>query len=214
VVTGDVFDEPANTREAILAATYRSLRKHGYADLTIQRIGDELDRSPSLIYHHYEDKDALVLACLESLLDHFESELGGEGVDEPRERLEDVLEWWFGTNGDEEWQAFVTTMLELRTRSIHDPDYRTHFTRSDRVFGESVAEIVRAGIETGEFRECDPDAVAETLQTTILGSVLRLASGDDDTWLGTVHAELGTYLEARVYPEGEPESGADPSRSH
>ncbi|MBZ6494064.1 TetR/AcrR family transcriptional regulator [Natrinema longum] len=198
-MTIDVFDDPADTREEILAATYHSLRDHGYAGLTIQTIGEKLDRSPSLIYHHYEDKDALVLACLEYLLEYFQDELGQGSVDEPRARLEELLEWWFAMDQEEEWGAFVTTILELRSQAVHDPAYREHFTRSDRLFSESITAVLQAGIDDGAFRECDPEAVAETLQTTVLGTVLRRSSTEGDDWLGGVHDELNNYLRTRVY---------------
>ncbi|TMT87106.1 TetR/AcrR family transcriptional regulator [Haloterrigena sp. H1] len=197
----DIFDDPATTREEILAATYRSLRRHGYADLTIQKIGDELEQSPSLIYHHYEDKDALVLACLEYLLDHFEDELGRGSIEDPRERLEGLLDWGFGSAMSDEWQAFMQTVLELRVQAIHDAAYREHFTRSDRVFTESIASIIRAGVASGEFRDCDPAAVAEMLQLLYFGRALRLASTADDLeeWAADVQLEIQKYLETRVY---------------
>jgi len=200
-VNNEIFDEPATTREEILAATYRSLRRHGYANLTIQKIGDELEQSPSLIYHHYEDKDALVLACLEYLLDHFEAELGRGPIEDPRKRLEGLLDWSFGTEMTDEWQAFMQTVLELRVQAIHDPAYRDHFTRSDRIFTESIASIIRAGVESGEFRECEPTAVAETLQLLFFGRVLRLSSTDGglEEWAVDVQGEVQQYLETRVY---------------
>ncbi|WP_226007487.1 TetR/AcrR family transcriptional regulator [Natrinema salinisoli] len=194
----DVFDDPTDTCEKILAATYRSLNEHGYADLTMQTIGDELEQSPSLVYHHYENKDALVLACLEYLLEQFESEFGNDAVDDPKGRLEEILEWWFATDVDDEWHGFLTTILELRARAVHDSEYREHFTRSDRIFKESLATVLRAGINSGAFLECDPDAVAETLQTVFIGTVLRRSSTDDDEWLANIHTELINYLDSAV----------------
>lgn len=199
-VSSDIFENPVNTREEILAATYRTLRDRGYADLTMQAIGEELDQSPSLVYHHYEDKDALVLACLEYLLEHFRDEYSYETIDDPRERLEEVVDWCFGTaDADDDRQPFVRTVLELRVQAIHDPAYRAHFTRSDQVFAETIAAIIRAGIDTGDFRECDPNAVAETLQTVFFGMISRLFSTDADGWAEAVSNEVELYLDSRVY---------------
>jgi AcrR family transcriptional regulator len=200
-VPSDVFDDPTDTREKILAATYRCLNEHGYADLTMQAIGDELEQSPSLVYHHYENKDALVLACLEYLLEQFESEFGDDTVDDPKQRLEELLEWWFATDVDDEWHGFLTTILELRARAVHDSEYREHFTRSDRIFKESLATVLRAGIDSGAFRECDPDAIAETLQTVFIGTVLRRSSTDDDEWLRGIQAGMNSLLISRVYAD-------------
>ncbi|VTT87832.1 Transcriptional regulator, TetR family [Halorubrum sp. DM2] len=71
----DPFAEPSDTRQAILGAAFRALCEHGYANVTIQRIGDEFDKSPSLVYHHYDGKDELLIDLLEYLLDQFEASI-------------------------------------------------------------------------------------------------------------------------------------------
>ncbi|MEF8774483.1 MAG: helix-turn-helix domain-containing protein, partial [Halobacteriales archaeon] len=59
----ELFDADAeDTDEALMAATYRALCEHGYADLTIQQIGAEFEKSTSLLYHHYDGKDELLVA--------------------------------------------------------------------------------------------------------------------------------------------------------
>ncbi|OYR59012.1 TetR family transcriptional regulator [Halorubrum ezzemoulense] len=77
------FAEPTNTREAILGAAFRALRKHGYASVTIQRIGDEFDKSPSLVYHHYDGKDDLLVDLMGFLLDEFEASISDSGDPPP-----------------------------------------------------------------------------------------------------------------------------------
>ena len=85
----DPFAEPSNTRQAILGAAFRALCEHGYANVTIQRIGDEFDKSPSLVYHHYDGKDDLLIDLLGFLLDEFEASIadgaGAESSDEGAE---------------------------------------------------------------------------------------------------------------------------------
>ncbi|QCC59897.1 TetR/AcrR family transcriptional regulator [Natrinema thermotolerans] len=196
-----VFSDPDGTREQILAATYRVLCDQGYANLTISAIGEEFEKSPSLVYQHYDSKDDLVLECLEFLLDHFEGKLKHDGIDDPSDQLEEVLDWWFTPAVDDKRMAFVSAMFELRIQAIHDPAFQEHFTRSDRLFGESIATGIRAGIDAGDFPECDPDAVAETIQSTIIGAGLRRSSTDSDEWLGQVHDELEKYLQIRVCAE-------------
>ena len=197
-MTRDPFSDPSGTREEILAATYRSLQEHGYSDLTIDKIGAEFDKSQSLIYHHYDGKDALVLECLEFLLDDYE-ETVAESVDDPRAHLEDLLDQFLRAGIETEQQRLAASLFELRAQAAHDDDYREHFTRSDRVFEAGIAAIVREGIDRGAFRDCDPDAVATTLLTTITGAIVRRSTADDEAWLADVRQELEAYLEARVY---------------
>ena len=195
------FNEPEGTREEILAATYRALCEHGYADLTISRIGEEFEKSPSLIYHHYESKDELVLECLEFMLDRFEHR-ATDDVDQPRERLEEFFEWVLEPNVRTERQQFIALLVELRSLASRDEDYRQHFLRSDHVFEQYLSDLIYSGIEQGEFRECDPERVAACIVTTLAGVMLRRSTHDPDSaWLKDVRREVHAYLELRVYHE-------------
>ena len=164
----DPFAEPSNTREAILGAAFRALRKHGYASVTIQRIGDEFDKSPSLVYHHYDGKDDLLIDLMGFLLDAFEASVaagretegeaagGAEAPEMPRgeafersarEQLDTYLTAAVDPASLDQAYApdarFVTVMTELRSQAANDEAYREHFDRSDRVFGEYLERLVR-----------------------------------------------------------------------
>jgi AcrR family transcriptional regulator len=195
-VKQDPFDDPDGTREEILAATYRALYKHGYSDLTVQRIGDEFEQSTSLLYYHYENKDELILEMLEFLLDAFEERLTAGDITEPRDHLETFLEEMCDTATE---QSHLEALLELRARATHEKQYQQHFNRSDRFFESYLSDVIRAGIEAGEFRDVDPDAVATTLITFLNGIVLYHSMDDSEEWIERARAELLTYLEQRLY---------------
>ncbi|KOX96151.1 TetR family transcriptional regulator [Halorubrum sp. ASP121] len=175
----DPFAEPSNTRQAILGAAFRALCEHGYANVTIQRIGDEFDKSPSLVYHHYDGKDDLLLDLLGFLLDQFEASVADGSLAEPaddaaaaaadevpemppeafdrsaREQLDDYLTAVVDPASLDDPYApderFVTVMTELRAQAASDEAYRDHFDRSDRVFGEYLERLVReAAAETDD----------------------------------------------------------------
>ena len=166
----DPFAEPSNTRQAILGAAFRALCEHGYANVTIQRIGDEFDKSPSLVYHHYDGKDDLLIDLLGFLLDRFEASIADGAVAEPtdepaagagdlpemapeafdrsaRDQLDDYLTASVDPASLDGAYApdarFVTVMTELRSQAASDEAYRDHFDRSDRVFGEYLERLVR-----------------------------------------------------------------------
>ncbi|RQG88882.1 TetR/AcrR family transcriptional regulator [Natrarchaeobius halalkaliphilus] len=194
----DLFDEPDGTREEILAATYRALRTHGYADLTISAIGEEFEKSPSLVYRHYESKDDLVLACLAFMLERFEARMTDDEITDSRRRLEAFLHWGLDEMSSTRYR-FVTTLVELRLQATHDEAYQEHFTRSDDVFESHVVEIVQSGVDRGDFQECDPERVAAMLVTIVSGALFRRATSDSAAWPADVQAELEAYLESTVY---------------
>ncbi len=198
----EFFVDPADTREQILAATYRTLCERGYADLTISAIGEAFEKSPSLVYRHYDSKDELVLECLRYMLEEFEAELTEADLEDPRGRLEEFVGWGLG-DAPPEQRRFVSTLVELRSQAVHDEAYRAHFTRSDEVFVGYVADVIRAGIDRREFRKCDPERVAETLVTTMSGAMLRRSTCESEACLEGVRDGLEGFLAAQVYrPDG------------
>ncbi|ELZ47303.1 TetR family transcriptional regulator [Halorubrum coriense DSM 10284] len=190
----DPFAEPSDTRQAILGAAFRALCEHGYANVTIARIGDEFDKSPSLVYHHYDGKDDLLIDLLEFLLDEFEASVaGGPPEDTPeaeaatemapeaafdrsaRDQLDDYLTAAVEPAALDQTHApdarFVTVMTELRSQAANDEAYRDHFDRSDRVFGEYLERLVReaaAGTSrdgTGTAGDEEPVTAAQVAST-------------------------------------------------
>lgn len=195
----EFFEDASTTREEILAAAYEALCRHGYTDLTIEKIGEEFEKSTSLVYHHYDGKDELLLACLEYLLDRYDEAFVGPDSDGPRERLEESLAAFLVSEMPDEQFRFFRALVELRAQAAHDERYREHFTRSDRLFQADFTELIEAGVETGAFRDVDPEAVAATLQTVLAGALVRTTTSDDDEWLESVREEVTACLEARLY---------------
>lgn len=190
--------EPEGTREELMQATYRALCEYGYAELTIERIGEEFEKSVSLVYHHYDGKDELLVDFLGFMLEEFEAASDVDGDADPRERLWSALERARLGPLDEDAE-FASALTVLRVQSAHDPAYRQQFDRSDRLFRERYAEIIRSGIEQGVFREVDPESVADLLVTTIDGAILKQAT--TDLPVEPVLDELGTYVRTHLLAE-------------
>lgn len=191
--TPPFIDEPTDTREAIMVATYRALSTHGYADLTIQRIGDEFGKSKSLLYHHYDGKDDLLLDFLDFMLERFEAALPIDDHEDSMAHLKAVLDHGIlgsdpAVNGD-----FMGAMIELRAQAANDPDYRDHFTRSDRFFQERLVDVLRSGIREGVFRKVDPNRSAAFLHTMIVGAMTQRTTVDGFDG-DPLRAELQQYL--------------------
>lgn len=187
------LESPQNTREEIMRATYLALCENGYADLTIQRISDEFPKSKSLIYHHYDGKDELLLDFLQFMVDRFEETVPFENSDGADAHLRSVLDHVLVTPLPEKRREFAKAMVELRAQAAHDEQYRDHFTRNDRFFRNRIASIIESGIEEGVFREVDPEETAAFLVTVINGSMTeRVTSNQDST--GTVRDQVEAYV--------------------
>jgi AcrR family transcriptional regulator len=197
------FQDTDETHAALMRATYDALCKHGYAGLTIQRIGDEFPKSKSLIYQHYDGKDELLVAFLGFMIEHFKNEAEAPIDDETGalDQLQEHLDRLLDPSIDEERYEYMSAMTELRAQAPHDEAYRTHFTNSDQIFHEHITDIIRTGIERGEFRETDPERTAELLLTTIDGAMLRRTTTDGSVDIRAVRSELDEYIHSRLLGE-------------
>lgn len=175
-----LFDEPGDTREEIMRATYLALCRYGYAELTIERIGDEFPKSKSLIYHHYDGKDALLLDFLDFMLAGFERSVRVDEEVDPRQRLGSLVEQLFVhplTGPDLE---FTRAMVQLRAQATHDERYRAYFTRSDRFFRDLVRTIIDAGVEEGVFDPEPSSSFPTLLLAVFIGSMHRRVTVEED----------------------------------
>ncbi len=205
VTIESLFDDPDGTREEIMKATYEALCTHGYADLTIQRIGDEFPKSKSLLYHHYDSKDALLLDFLAYMLEHFETGVPREDHPDAAAHLRAVFDHVLPDELDEGRREFTSAMVELQAQAAHDPEYREHFTRSTRFFHDRFVTIIENGIEQGVFRDVDPDRVATLLMATIDGARFQRVTTEGDDDIAAVRDELQAYVETRLHVDGESE---------
>ncbi|WP_440989351.1 TetR/AcrR family transcriptional regulator [Haloarchaeobius baliensis] len=188
-----------DTRAAIMRATYDALTSHGYANLTIQRIADEFEKSKSLLYHHYDGKDDLLVDFLRFMLEHWEAKAECREGQDPRVRLEALLDRVAAVELDEETAAFTAAMEELRGQAPHDAAYREQFTEHDRALRERFAAIIAEGIDDGAFEAVDPAVTAEFLLTTVNGIRIQRVTRDDDGGVAAARAELDAYLATRLY---------------
>ncbi|HET7324695.1 MAG TPA: TetR family transcriptional regulator C-terminal domain-containing protein, partial [Halococcus sp.] len=163
---------------------------------TIARIGEEFDKSVSLVYHHYDGKDELLVDFLEFMLERFTSEVTVGEYEDAHEQLRASLSGVRSGPLADEQRAFVSALTELRAQAAHDPAYREQFEKTDEFFRERVASVVRAGIEQGVFREVDPEQVADMLVTTVNGALLNRVTTDAP--VAPTFEELDAYIELRL----------------
>lgn len=162
--------EESDTRQAIMRATYRALCEHGYADLSMQDIADELDKSRSLLHYHYDTREDLLLAFVDNLVGWIDARLDETDTTDPRARLLEYVDHFVIDPDDDEQRDFVVALFELRMQAVHNDAFREKLARHYRTNVEAAARIVEEGIEAGVFRPVDPDETAEAIYNAIEGA--------------------------------------------
>ncbi|WP_458206251.1 TetR/AcrR family transcriptional regulator [Haladaptatus sp. NG-SE-30] len=186
--------DASDTRESIMRATYCALCEHGYADLTMQDIAAEFEKSKSLIHYHYETKEDLFVAFLDYLLDHLHEHVETIESDDPAERLREILGLLMSGPSDGENRDFHIALFEIRAQAPYSDAYREQLRRNDRYLHDLVADIVRDGIEQGKFEPIDPDETATVLLAAIDGVRIRRATLGVDDRTDVVDDLLTRYL--------------------
>jgi AcrR family transcriptional regulator len=159
-----------DTHDAIMGATYHALCKHGYANLTMQDIADEFDKSRSLLHYHYDTKEELMLAFVDNMVGWIGDRLAESDTEDPLARLSEAVDGFVVEPGEEERETFALALVELRVQAVHNEKFRERLAAHYEQNVETIAGIVADGIEEGVFREVDPHRVGEGIYTSFQGA--------------------------------------------
>jgi AcrR family transcriptional regulator len=66
------------TRQQLRQALLSLMLERGYDSLSVQDITDRANLGRATFYLHYQDKDDLLIECMESLVDEFTTQLQGQ----------------------------------------------------------------------------------------------------------------------------------------
>lgn len=197
----DVDGEP---KQAIMRATYRALCEHGYAQLTMQDIADEAPVSKGTLHYHYDSKQGLFEAFQEFISERFFARI--QAADDPdappRERLGRILDAALSPPETDELRDIQRTLLELKAQAPHEPAIRERIETWDREFRAFLADLLEAGVESGDFRaDTDPDATARFIVTVMAGNQTRQVSVGQSP--ATTRDLLRTHVEERISTDRE-----------
>ena len=198
--------DPADTREAIMQATFLALRRYGYAGLSISRIADEAGLSKGAFYNHYDDKDDLLLSFLDYMLEHYEAAFVLVTTDDPEADLRRYLETAVSgiappgiepedLPGGE--RSMFGPFVELRAQAVNDDAYRERFGDLDDLFAGQLANVVERGIDAGQFRTVDPEQTAQGLLTLLMGAIFRRGTAKTYDPVA-VQAEINAILDSHL----------------
>lgn len=168
-----------DTATEILEATYRALCQHGYANLTLEDIADEADRSKASIHYYYDSKENLFIEFLDFLYDRYAARLPSVDGETPREQLYALLETVLIDEEAAPSHEFRTALLEVRAQAPYNDAIQTRLANFDEVLFERVQNIIATGVEMGEFNATvEPAVAAEFLVTAITGAQTRRVAVD------------------------------------
>lgn len=189
----DLSDRNASDpNEEIMRATYRALREHGYANLTIKRIAEEYGKSTAAIHYHYDTKDDLLASFLDYLLDEFRDTVHEVEITDPEERLTLLLDKLLVDAQDH--PDLLVAMLEMRSLAPYEEAFSERFQQNDEYVRYLLSTVVDQGVQDGVFSDVDADHTARALMTIIDGGRTRAVVLDDVDALATARQTADEYV--------------------
>lgn len=187
------------TDDEIMDATFAALCKHGYADLTMQSIADEFGKSKSLLHYHYDSKEDLIVSFMEDLLEGFLAEFDEDSDADPLDQLLRMAEVVVQGTDD-----VHMALLGLRAQAPYDAALRDQLVTNDVHIRELIADIVRTGVEQGQFREdVEPEQFAAVFRSAIEGAQSHDVILGDDAPTETALSGIEELLIERLLAEDE-----------
>ncbi|MCU4719264.1 TetR/AcrR family transcriptional regulator [Halapricum hydrolyticum] len=193
--TGDSAGEISETRRELIEATRDAMCKHGFADLTMQAIADESEKSKAALHYHFDTKEELLAETLSYLLAEFieEVDTGPEG--DPEARLRALTEaQLFGPNGRDgdsggHWE-YHAMLLEIQSHAPHNETFKEQFTANYEYVRQLYADIIEDGIEQGVFEPVDANRTAVHIMAAIKGARVNHVTTEREDIAETVHDAL------------------------
>ena len=175
-----------DSKQEIMEATYKALCSHGYADLTIEKIVEESEKGKSLIYYHFDDKEALILEFLDFMMDNLEKELSeieGQGI----QRVEEVLDMLLSQENDM-WE-FHKALIDIQGRAQFNENLAEKFREIDEMIEKELQKALKeAEIGDAEFR-------SEMILSSVQGTLNRKLTLDDREGMEKVKKDLMNSIE-------------------
>ena len=167
-----------SSRDKILEVAEAQFARSGFTGVGLREVAAGVELSKSALFHHFSSKLELYTAVLARVLERIDAHVrpAFEARGTARERLEGAL----GALIDALAEQPTTARLLLRALvedTLPPPEAQESPSIEEAllVLVQSFEALVRAGIESGEFRNV---SVPDATQTVIGASVYHFASGD------------------------------------
>ena len=186
-------------RQEIIDAAREILAREGYEQLSMRRVAERIEYSPTAIYLHFEDKGDLVFQVCEDTFGRIVSELGPLEAEfkDPLVRLREGMRRYvaFGLRHPQHYLAtFVAVPLEQRPEEA--ARYNNPESNGMRALG-----ILRAGVmscmDARKFKKADPDVTTRALWAAMHGVTSLLIQMPNFSW-GDQRAVVDSVVDSAI----------------
>lgn len=173
-----VTTKRATQTRAIVEATLRALRTHGYSGTSLQRIAEEAGTSKRMVLHYFETReqlfDEVVSSVCTRVFEQVEQAVAAQA--DPAVALSDALDrLWDGISGDPGLHAVFFGLL---AESVTDPSLRRRVSAVRDDYRDLIARLVAASHP--EVPQERLDSIATLVLATIAGLTIDFLERGDN----------------------------------
>ncbi|OGW32647.1 MAG: hypothetical protein A2X59_00995, partial [Nitrospirae bacterium GWC2_42_7] len=163
------------SKKRILSAALKVFSRHGYADASIREIAKASGLSIGGVYLYFKNKEELYLSLIKERISEknrrAEKIVGSEGP--PAEKLSALIEMHLDHAMKN--KGLILIHIKEHAFSFGSDIRKEYFQRQI----STIADIIKEGINIGEFRKCDVRETAKLIMSAIRGIVLSMAIEDE-----------------------------------
>jgi len=194
--------ESAETRQKILDAARDLFVQRGFEATSMRAIADRIEYTPTAIYHHFDNKEALLdELCNQDFRDLARAFQRIGGVEDPVDRIGRIGKAYveFGIQHPKHYEF----MFMVPRPAQHKGDAPTKGDPSEDAYAflrQTVAEAIEAGRFRAEFS--DPDQVAQILWGALHGLLSLQITKSKDPWVEFKNVESTAGLASQALLRG------------
>lgn len=192
--TVEVAPELTAREEALVRSAYKVMARQGGHRLSLQDIADEAGVSKGLVLYHFKSKDRLLLTTMRWALvrtaDRIRARMARAA--DPTAAVSALVEAVFVD--PERNREFTLVYLDLVEHAARVPSFGELPRVTHEIINGLYAEVIAAGVATGEFDVDDVDDAAAAMRAFIEGTLLNWLQDD---WRAT-HARYRARCEAGI----------------
>ena len=199
-VATNATSEPQSAPERILEAACDLIAAEGIDEVRIARVATRAGASTALVHHYFSTREEL----LEQALLHSFEQAGEERFQKPAEATETATEALargiseclpLPGSQERDWVLWV----ELWLRGVREPGLRPVAARLYQRYSAWMADLIRAGVASGEFRaDADVEAVADLAMALLDGVGVRALIRDPTMDVESARELVATRLAAEL----------------
>jgi len=176
--------QKALVRQEILDAARDILAREGYEQLSMRRVAERIEYSPTAIYLHFQDKRDLVFQVCEETFARLVGELTSleSELKDPVERLRGALHRYvaFGLRHP---QYYLATFVAVPSDQLPEDIERYDNPESNRMRALGVLRAIVVGcIDARKIRKVDPDVATRVLWSAAHGITALLIQMPNFLW--------------------------------